>query len=702
MQDIKKEPIWVGWKLVQKGEGEKPTKIPIQKNGDFASSTNSKTWSTFDNVGENKGIVFEPSTGIIGIDFDHCVNERGDITNAQIVDFVHSAKTYVEYSPSGTGLHLLFKSTERIDLEANKHHFNDVESVEVYTWGRYFTFTGKEHPASKQLLEVNADIFLQLISQLGYPWKTTQKPAQIDAVSTTSLITKEEILKKMFASKNGEKMRRLYEGNITEYHNDASNADFNLCLSLAFWSNRDRRMMEEIWLQSPLGNREKTQDRQDYRDRTLDRAIEYTTDVYKPPTVRPAVAEEEDIEYEFIMMKVKEDFIPSLIGLNINRILRKNPQFIGKFRRNVFSHMVETSYDTDVWEPLTDGVILKTREYIAENFSFFSKLSTQMVQEAILTVAEDNRVNPPRDFFTNLVWDGVPRLNSWLHQTYGTPDDELHQQIGSNWLKGLVKRVMQPGCQFDHVLVLVSGQGMRKSTSIRVLGQPWHVETTHSTDNKDFYLLLAQNVIVEFSEGEILDRTSVKKLKAEITKTEDQIRPPYERGIIRMKRSCVFAVTTNELEFKDSTGNRRWLPVHLLKVADIDWLEENKEQLYAEAYHRAIVVNESTHIFSDELGRVQDEHLEWSDYDEKVFDWICDVKNFEEEGVALHDAIKAAYGNDSKITGLEEKRVSSTLRGLLKMENKNKRVGGNVRKRWFPTERTMQIINENKQDQNDF
>lgn len=701
MEDIKKERIWISWKLVQKPDQPKPTKVPVQKNGQLASSTDSATWATYAEVGENKGVVFEPSVGIVGIDFDHCVVD-GVITNKVIEDFVRSAKTYVEYSPSGTGLHLLFKSTERIDLEANKHHLNDTESVEAYTWGRYFTFTGNEHEYSKPLLEVDSEIFIQLLYQLGYPWK--RAVTQEVHSGGTSFLTKDEILVKMFACKTGEKIRRLYDGNLIDYHNDHSNADLNLCMTLAFWSNRDYQMIDGIWLSSPLGQREKTQERADYRKRTIERAIEYTTDVYQPPQrfLGKKVEEEEDIDYEFIMMKVKDDYIPSMIVLNVMRILRKHPQFIGHFRRNTFSHMVETDYNGGAWESLTDGVILKTREYIAENFSFFSKLSTQMMQEAILTVAEDNRVNPPRDYFTSLVWDGVPRLNSWLHHVYGVPDDELHQQIASNWLKGLVKRVMQPGCQFDHVLVLVSGQGMRKSTSIRVLGEPWHVETTHSTDNKDFYLLLAQNVIVEFSEGEILDRTSVKKLKAEITKTEDQLRPPYERGMVRMKRSCVFAVTTNELEFKDSTGNRRWLPVELQKTADIDWLQEHKAQLYAEAFHRVIVAGEGVHIFSDELATIQDKHLEWSDYDEKIFDWVSERPNLEEEGVALHDAIRAAYGQSIHITGLEEKRVSSTLRGLLKMEARNKREGENVRKRWFPTAKTMEIISKNKTEQNDF
>ena len=699
MEDIKNHPIWVGWKLVRRPDQPKPTKVPIQKDGRLASSTDQTTWAKYDEVGNNKGIVFESSVGIVGIDFDNCVNERGKITNPEIALFVKAAKTYVEYSPSKTGLHLLFRSDERIDLESNKHHFNDKESVEVYTWGRYFTFTGDEHEYSCPLLDVDSEIFTQLLTQIGYPWRKANFDAPETISGGQSNIPKSEVLSRMFASKNGQRIERLYNANLSDYHNDHSNADFNFCLNLAFWTNRDVEMMREIWLESPLGQRKKTQERVDYQQRTIQRAIEVTKDTYTPPIVKEDV---DDIDYDFKMKKVKDDYIPDLILPNITRVLRKHPEFKDVFRRNTFSHMIETCYDSNEWEALTDSVVFRVLEKIAEQFSFFSRVSKQMVTEAVLTVAEDNRVNPPRDYFTSLVWDGEPRLNSWLHRTYGVPDDELHQQIGANWLKGLVKRVMQPGCQFDHVLVLVSGQGMRKSTSIRKLGEPWHVETTHSTDNKDFYLLLAQNVIVEFSEGEILDRTSVKKLKAEITKTEDQLRPPYERGIIKMKRSCVFAVTTNELELKDSTGNRRWLPVHLHKEADIDWLMENREQLFAEAYHRAIVMGESIHIFSDELGRVQDQYLERSDYDERIFDWVCSVPDFENEGIALHDAIRAAYGEDIRITGLEEKRVSNALRGLLKMESKNKRGGSDVRKRWFPTEATMQIIKNNKIDQYDF
>ena len=229
-----------------------------------------------------------------------------------------------------------------------------------------------------------------------------------------------------------------------------------------------------------------------------------------------------------------------------------------------------------------------------------------------------------------------------------------------------------------------------------MLGQPWHVETTHSIDNKDFYLLLAQNIIVEFSEGEIFDRASVNKIKAEVTKTEDQVRPPYERGIVKFKRSCVFAVTTNKLELKDDTGNRRWLPVSLKKPADIEWLKKNRDQIFAEAYYRAMILNESTHEYPrEELEDVQWNHGERSGYDEKILFWYASLfpENREEEGIALHAACEAAFGG-IKITKLEEIQVSSILRRSLFLENRNKKLNGAVLKRWFPTPKTMKILGE--------
>lgn len=687
---IKEKPIWIVWRL-EKLSNDKTTKVPYQINGQKASSIDPRTWSTYKVAKSHAhkfsglGIILSYSVGVIGIDFDHCV-VRGEIVSDDIKEFINKANTYCEYSPSGTGLHLLFETNERIDLERNKQIFDKDtgEAMEIYTNGRYFTYTENEHPLSKPIRTVDQQTFLDLLKTIGYPWKTGPNNVTEEQVLSTNDLNDQAVLDKMFSSKYGDKLKRLYDGDISEYNNDQSSADFALCLNLAFWTSKNSDRIKSIWLSSPLGQRQKTQNRTDYQERTIQNAIKNTASVYVPNS------HTFDDGTEFLTFKPRkgEDPVPILVLENICRVLETDKEFKGMFRLNDHSHLVETKWKSPEWQTLSDRCIFDIMRIISCRYPSFIRISKNLMTDAIISVAYDHSVNPPKDYFSNLVWDGKPRLNSWLHHVYGVADDELNQAIGSNWIKGLIKRVMQPGCIFDEVLALESKQGWRKSTSIRELGAPWHVETTHSMDDKDFYMILAQNIIVEFSEGEIFDRTSIKKLKAEVTKTEDQFRPPYERGMMKFKRSCVFAVTTNDLQLKDDTGNRRWLPVSLEKPADIDWIKENRDQLFAEAYHRVIILGETTHEYPGEaLEALQSSRSEWSEQDEKIMFWYASLDNdARNEGVSVTQ-VADALG----ITRMEKKdeyTIASSLKRL-GLESKAIRISGAVVRRWLPTEKSL-------------
>ena len=75
-------------------------------------------------------------------------------------------------------------------------------------------------------------------------------------------------------------IKTLWAGDIKE--DEKSEADMALCCHLAFWLAKDPAAIETAWLSSPLGQREKTQKRADYRKRTIDNAIGKTSDVYTP------------------------------------------------------------------------------------------------------------------------------------------------------------------------------------------------------------------------------------------------------------------------------------------------------------------------------------------------------------------------------------------------------------------------------------
>ena len=384
---------------------------------------------------------------------------------------------------------------------------------------------------------------------------------------------------------------------------------------------------------------------------------------------------------------------PLLIFENICRIVERDPKLCGDFRLNDFSHMIETLEDGK-WVNLHDMKIYATQRYVSSNYRPFAKVSTEMMTAAIRAVAYRNKVNPPRDYMTSLTWDRVPRLDTWLHHAYGTPDAPVYTAIGSNWMKGLVKRVIQPGCQFDEILVLESPtQGWRKSTSLRELARPWHVECTTSINDKDFYMNLAQNVVVEFAEGDVVTRVDARKIKAMVTKIEDQWRPPYERGLQTHPRSCVFAMTTNDRDYqKDDTGGRRWLPVELGRIADIDWIITNRDQLYAEAYHRVITLKETTHEYPQkEIEEMQAERMEHDDYEEAVIDWYLKIPDsIRNEGIRVLDAYIGAISKESnkEMSKLAQMQIAGMFRRALYLEKRRVMEEGNRSMRWFSTDKT--------------
>jgi hypothetical protein len=57
------------------------------------------------------------------------------------------------------------------------------------------------------------------------------------------------------------------------YRGDMSEADLGAVAALARKTNGDRQEIERLWLASPLGQRPKTQSREDYRERTIDKAL---------------------------------------------------------------------------------------------------------------------------------------------------------------------------------------------------------------------------------------------------------------------------------------------------------------------------------------------------------------------------------------------------------------------------------------------
>ncbi len=286
-----KEKIWVNWKL-EKKDG-RPTKVPYDVNtGRRASSTNPMTWTTYElakSTREKIGIVLHNKL-LVCIDIDHVlIDGKLDNTHTEkekIAGLVFEADTFTEISQSNTGLHVFLALTAPLNLTRHK-----IAPYEVYNDGRFIATTGNSYGEERDVRTVTPEEALRIIEMV-----IPQTKKETDYVSTVSSMVENfsdtEIIRKMFAAKNGDSIKALHDGDISKYKDDASSGDMALCSHLAFWTNKNITQMERIWLASPLGSREKTEDRKDYRDRTIQKAVSNCKEVYKIKNTEDSKIEE--------------------------------------------------------------------------------------------------------------------------------------------------------------------------------------------------------------------------------------------------------------------------------------------------------------------------------------------------------------------------------------------------------------------------
>lgn len=295
-----------------------------------------------------------------------------------------------------------------------------------------------------------------------------------------------------------------------------------------------------------------------------------------------------DADWMFFLQRTPKGALMSHI-YNITLILQNDEEWAGVIGEDTFAARTvkrkAAPYGGGVgeWSDLDDT---RTANWLAEKYGLLVK--SVQVLEAVAVVAHDNQFHPVQSYLKGLKWDGKPRLGSWLRDYLGAQtlaDDPKYPDVmGMRYLVSAVARVMSPGAKADCVLILEGDQGLRKSTSLAVLGGEWFMDTPIPLGDKDAYQQVQGMWIVELAELDALNKVESTKAKSFFGAAVDIFRPSYGRRTIRLPRQCVFAGTTNQEGYlRDPTGNRRYWPILCTKV-DLDGLREARDQLWAEAF----------------------------------------------------------------------------------------------------------------------
>ena len=326
LETIRERKIWVNYPMIWEkgghdGQGSyrKPPINPYTLRN--ANPTDSSTWSDFDKANSNigktalftdkDGNVIECTvhgvgialynSGVFGLDLDSVIRVEPDgkrFMTREAHDIITELGTYVEISPSKTGLHVLCLG--KIDIPNVRYSASGKRSIsnpnyttsgkfEIYKSGKYLTVTGEYlyDYSLKDCTESFKETYKKhfVTEKNTVPSVVSSSGASVAANyngSGSSYLrelwkerlrysTYDQILDGIFKSGSiGRRVKKLFDGDMSDYNNGHSEADQAL-VSYFYCFTCDDKLTCELFERSALC-REKWTSREDYRARTLNRA----------------------------------------------------------------------------------------------------------------------------------------------------------------------------------------------------------------------------------------------------------------------------------------------------------------------------------------------------------------------------------------------------------------------------------------------
>ena len=220
---------------------------------------------------------------------------------------------------------------------------------------------------------------------------------------------------------------------------------------------------------------------------------------------------------------------------------------------------------------------------------FYGITGREKLDNALLIVSSQNRINDVKEYLKSLKWDGTRRVDMLLPDYLGAEDSPYTRAVMRKSLCAAVARAVTGGVKYDYMPIFSGPQGIGKSTLLAILGGAWFSDSLTTFEGKEAAELIQGTWINEIGELSAFTKQETQVIKQFLSKTHDIYRAAYGRRTEKYPRRCVFFGTSNDSDFlKDSTGNRRFWPVdvgiHPAKKSVWEELPKEVDQVWAEAY----------------------------------------------------------------------------------------------------------------------
>lgn len=271
---------------------------------------------------------------------------------------------------------------------------------------------------------------------------------------------------------------------------------------------------------------------------------------------------------------------------NYIMFLNECPDYKDKLKYNEFLCLRE--YNGNEFTDFTlNNIYVKCEQEIG--LSTHAKIDT-----ALSHVFDNNRYNPVVEYLHSLKWDGKERIGKLFIDLLDVDDTLLNYQLTKKWFIAAVKRVFEPGCKFDNILVLQGSQGIGKSSICEIISKSFfNTISLSEIGNKDLIDKLNKTWIAIIDELDTFNKKEMSTIKTFLSLNSDSTRLSYARNTQTFNRHCVFIGSTNDETFlRDSTSSveRRFWVLRCNKTTMDGKIrktltEDFVNQLWAEAVH---------------------------------------------------------------------------------------------------------------------
>ena len=420
--------------------------------------------------------------------------------------------------------------------------------------------------------------------------------------------------------------------------------------------------------------------------------------------------------------------IKYIMGFTINDLIELEAQIDSAREDNVWKKTLEIDQKGNIKNVITNYIsyitqsqkykdkfryndFTKQKEFDGREFNDFDlnilyndierelNLSTHSkVDSALMEVFDMNKYNPIIDYLNETEWDGKKRVESLFIDLLDADDTILNRYMTKIWFIAAVKRIFEPGCKFDNMIVLQGEQGIGKSSLCDLISFKYSNDISlNEIGHKDLINKLNRTWIAVVDELDSFNKKEMSNIKTFISNTKDTARLAYGKNAETYSRHCVFIGSTNDSTFlRDNTSmveRRFWVikcnktdrDSRIFDILTSDYIK----QLWAEAvYYYRENPNMYLDITEDLMEDFANEMMQFKTFtDDVVIEYVNNILektyylNSKGEFKSEMDLYKQFTENDEYDNDKKSKIVKlpySYLRYVLKKQYGEERTGAYI------------------------